>query len=212
MLSIMKFLNYLLGTVIKPNDTFNRLVSDSKKLTQSFGAILLIGVLYTLTVIGLAVVRADISTPAWVSIPADEYYFWEIFFAMPVVILGWIMATGIAQLLSKWFGGSGTFEGTLAVLGLAVTIPMFITWIPETVGTISILTGVMTHADWLEMTSRPGFWQVFGLGYQLLAVAWYVFLFPVAIAKSQQLRWLRAIIVGVATLAVFGLAMFTFIR
>lgn len=208
----MKFLNYLLGTVIKPNDTFNRLVSDSKKLTQSFGAILLIGVLYTLTVIGLAVVRADISAQAWGSIPADEYYCWEILFAMPVVILGWIMAAGIAQLMSKWFGGSGTFEGALAVLGFAVTIPMFVTWIPETIGTILILSGVMSHTDWIEMTSTPGFWQVFGLAYQLAAVAWYVFLFPVAIVQSQRLRWWRAIIVGVVTLAFFGLAMFTFIR
>ena len=212
MISFMKFLNYLLGTIIKPNDTFNRLVSDAKKLNQSFRAILLISVLYTLTVIGLAIIGADISTPAWMSIPADEYYFWEIFFAMPVVILGWIMAAGVAQLLSKWFGGSGTFEGTLAVLGLAVTIPMFVTWIPETIGTILIFSGVMTHTDWLEMTSNSGFWQVFGLAYQMVAIVWYASLFPVAIAQSQRLcRW-RAIIVGLVTLAIFGLAMFTFIR
>ena len=208
----MTFLNYLLGTAIRPNNTFSRLVSDSKRILHSFGAILLIGVLYTLTVIGLAVVRADISAQAWVSIPADGYYFWEIFFAMPVVILGWIMAAGVAQLLSKIFGGSGTFEGTLSVLGFAVTIPMFVTWIPETVGTILILSGAMRHKDWLELTSTPGFWQVFGLAYQLVAVAWYAFLFPVAIAQCQKLRWWRAIIVGVVTLALFGLVMFTFIR
>jgi hypothetical protein len=208
----MNFSDYLLGTVIKPNVTFNWLASDSKKLTQSFRAILLIGALYTLTVIGLAVIGADISSPAWMSIPADEYYFWEIFLAMPVVVLGWIMAAGVAQLLSKLFGGSGNFEATLAVLGFAVTVPMFVTWIPETVGTILMVTGVMTQTDWLEMTSKPGFWQVFGLAYQLVAVAWCAFLFPVAIAQSQRLRWWRAIIVGVATLAVFGLAMFTFIR
>ena len=56
--------------------------------------------------------------------------------SMPVVILGWIMAAGVSQLLSKFLGGSGTFEGILSVLGFAVTIPMFVTWIPETVGTI----------------------------------------------------------------------------
>jgi hypothetical protein len=40
-LRIMKFLSYLFGTVIKPSGIFNWLLSDSKKLMQSFGAILL---------------------------------------------------------------------------------------------------------------------------------------------------------------------------
>jgi len=208
----MTFWSYLLGTAVRPRDTFDRLVADPGRLARGLKAVLLIGVLYTLTVIGLAIVKAEIMAPAWISIPADEYYFWEVFFAMPVVFLGWILAAGVAQLLSKWFRGSGTFEGTLAVLAFAVTIPTFVTWIPETTGTILMLAGAMTHGDWVEATSRPGFWQVFGLAYQLIAVAWYVVLFPIAIAQAQRLRWRQSVAVGIPTLAVFGLLMFTFIR
>ena len=208
----MSFGKYLLGTIISPYDTFNRLRDDPKQLVHGSKAILLIGVLYTLTVIGLAVVKAEITVPAWISIPEDRYYFWEIFFALPVFILGWIMAAGVAHLLSRFFRGRGTFESTLAVLAFAVTIPSFVSWITETIGTILIIAGVMTHADWVTMTSGHGFWQAFGLAYQLAALAWCFFLFPVAISRSQSLRAWQASIVGVSTFLVFGFFMFVFIR
>jgi hypothetical protein len=208
----MTLWRYLWGTVVRPRHTFARLVADSASLAHGFKAVLLISALYTLTVIGLAIVKAEIMAPAWIPIPADEYYFWEIFFVMPVVLLGWILAAGVAHWLSSPFGGSGNFEGTLAVLAFAVAVPTFVTWVPETAGTILILAGAMTHGDWVEATSHPGFWQVFGLAYQLVAVAWYVFLFPIAIAQAQRLRWRQSVAVGIPTLAVFGLWMFTFIR
>jgi len=122
------------------------------------------------------------------------------------------LAAGLVQLGSKLFGGTGTFEGTLAVLGLAMTIPAFVTWIPETLMTVLMLTGVMTQEQWLEATSRPGFWRAFSSIYQLVALGWYLLLFPLAVAVSQKVRWWRAIIVGVAALCNVGLRMFLFIR
>ena len=207
-----QFWSYLGGTVTKPHSTFDRLLTDPKQLTHGFRAVVLIGVLYTLTVIGLAIAGADITAPAWIAIPAEDYYFWEIFFAAPVYILGWILAAGLAQLMSKVFKGSGTFEGTFAVLGFALTIPSFVTWIPETIGTVLFLLGVMSQKEWLEITARPGFWQVFVAAYQLVALAWYLILFPVAIAAAQGLRWWQAAIVGILTVAIVGLVILIFIR
>jgi hypothetical protein len=51
-------------------------------------------VLYTLTVTGFAATHADISSPAWIAIPRESYYFWEIFFAIPVYLAAWILAAG----------------------------------------------------------------------------------------------------------------------
>ena len=73
-----QFWGYIGGAIVKPYHTFNRLLDDPMRLRFSFFAVLFIGILYTLTVIGLATVGADISAPAWIAIPADEYYFWEI--------------------------------------------------------------------------------------------------------------------------------------
>jgi hypothetical protein len=206
------FWSYLGGTVVKPSSTFHRLLADPRKLVHGIGVVLLIGILYTLTVIGLALVGAKIMTPAWIAIPADKYYFWEIFFALPVCILGLILAAGLVQLMSKAFKGEGTFEGNFAVLGFALAVPMFLTWVPETVGTILFLLNVMSQKEWLEITANPGFWHVFAAAYQLVAVAWYLVLFPVAVSAAQKLRWWQGAVVGVMTVAIVGLVMFIFIR
>jgi hypothetical protein len=206
------FWSYLGGAVTRPRSTFSRLVTDPRHLGHGAKAVLLIGVLYTLTVAGLAIVHAQIVTPAWVAIPEENYYFWEIFFAMPVYTMGWLLSGGLVQLISKPFKGSGTFEGTLATLAFALTLPALVTWIPETIGTLLFLLGVMTQEEWWEVISRPGFWKVFAEVYQFVALAWYLVLFPMAVGAAQKLRWWQAIIVGTLTLTLVGFLMLIFIR
>lgn len=207
----MKFLRYLIGTAIQPGDTLNRLIADRHKVAYGLAACLLIGVLYTITVAGLAIVHARIMFPAWLPIPADQYYFWEMFFTVPVFIFGWILAAGIAYLSGRWLGGSGTFEDTLACLAFAMAVPTFVMWLVETTVTALTLNGTLTLQEWAEMTSRPGFWQAFIVAYQLVAFAWYAFLFPVAITQAQKLRW-KAVATGALTLVVFSAFEFIFIR
>ena len=60
---------YLGSTIVKPRSTFTVLNTDPKGLLQGTRAIFLIGVLYTLTVAGLAAAGAEISSPAWLAIP-----------------------------------------------------------------------------------------------------------------------------------------------
>jgi len=203
---------YLGGTIIRPRSTFTRLLAHPHHLAYGAGALALIGILYTLTVVGLAIVKAAVMVPPWVAIPAEHYHFWEIFFGAPVFLAGWILAAGLVQLLSKPFGGAGAFEGTLAVLGFAMTIPAFVTWIPETLGTILMLTGTMTQEQWLAIIARPGFWKVFAQVYQFVALGWYLLLIPIAVATAQKMRWWGAVVVGIVTLAIVGLWMFVFIR
>lgn len=207
-----KFSRYLAGTIIKPGRTFHRLLDEPDRLSLGVKAILLIGVLYTLTVMGLAAAEAQISACPWIAIPGDKYYFWEIFFAMPVTILDWILAAGTVQLLSKFFKGSGTFEDTLAVLGFAITIPFFVTWIPETLATFLMLTGTVTQQELFEITTQPGLWSIFSIGYQLAAAGWIFILVPVAVSAVQKLRWWQAAIVGIPTAVIFMFVMLIFIR
>jgi hypothetical protein len=86
------------------------LLADPHHLAYGVGVTALMGLLYTLTVIGMAIVKMEITTPPWLIIPAENYYFWQIFFAAPVFLAGWILAAGLVQLLSKPFGGAGTFS------------------------------------------------------------------------------------------------------
>jgi hypothetical protein len=129
-----------------------------------------------------------------------------------VFVLAWILAAGLAHLLSKFFGGSGTFEGTAAVLGFALSLPGFVTWSVETMITVLTLVGVMHQGAWTELTAQQGFWQVFAYVYQLVALGWYLVLFPIAVGVAQKLSWWQALIVGLLTFSVVGSIVFLFIR
>jgi hypothetical protein len=202
----------LLGAVIHPRRTFTELLADPRRLTHGTLAFLLIGLLYTLTVMGLAAAGVNPAVEPWLNIPADVYYFWEIFFALPVFGLGWILAAGVVQLTSRLFGGGGTFEETLAVLGFAIALPSLVTWIPETVWTAQFLTGALSEAEWRALIARPGLMQLFQALYQYVALAWYLLLFTIAAAVVQKLRWWQALLVAIPALAVTGVVMVTFIR
>ena len=203
---------YLGGVIVRPRSTFERLLADPRQLAHGTRAVLLVGALYTLTVAGLAIADAEIVTPAWVAVPEEDYYFWEIFFAAPVTLMGWLLAASLVQVLSQPFKGGGTFESGLAALGFALAIPMFVTWIPETIGTVLFLLGVMTQEEWWGVIARPGFWKVFAEVYQFVALAWYLALFTVAAKVVQQLRWWQAGIIGTLTVAIVGFYMLIFIR
>ena len=206
------FWSYWGGVIVRPRSTFTLLNTDPNGLKQGTRAILFMGILYSLTVAGLAAAGADISSPPWLAIPAEDYYFWQIFYALPVILLGWILASGVIQLLSRGFHGQGSFEKNLAATGFSLVVPMLVTWIPETVATILFLAGTITQKEWMETITRPGFWKTFADLYQYVAIGWMLLLTPLAIAVVQKIRWWQAILIGFLTLGIFMTLMLIFIR
>jgi len=205
------FWGYFLGTIFKPRATFRTLLADPKHVSKSFKAVLFVGILYTITVACFAASGALISAPAFINLQPENYYFWEMFFAAPVVFLGWILAAGFGHLLSRWGKGAGTYEGTLAALGFAVTVPQLATWIPETIFVVFLLFG-MKQEEFMERTAQPGFWQTFVIAYQVIAVLWMLILVITAVIVSQKMRWWRSLLIGLLTTAVFMAGMVIFIR
>jgi len=205
------FWGYFVGAIIKPRATFLTLVIDPKQVSKGVKALLFMGILYTITVACFAGSGALIVAPAFINLSPENYYFWEMFFAIPVVFIGWILAAGFGHLLSKGGKGRGTFEGTLACLGFAVTVPQLATWIPETIFAICLLSG-MKQTEMMERTAQPGFWQTFVIAYQVVAVLWMLILVITAIITTQKMRWWRSLLVGLLTTALFMAMMLIFIR
>jgi len=206
------FLHYLGGTVVAPRRTFAELADDPHAVRRGFEAILLIGALYTLTVAGLAYSNTAAFAPPAIALPRATYYRYEVFFALLVTALGWILAAGIAHLAARPLGGTGTFEATLATLGFAFTLANFVTWIPETVGTVLNLTGTVPTAEWIRISSEPGFWYWFAQLYQWVAVAWMVFLAIVAVWQAEKLRLWQGALAGLVSVVTFMAGMLVFIR
>jgi hypothetical protein len=94
-------------------------------------------------------------------------------------------------------------------MGYAVGLPLLLLWIPQAVGAGLMFLG-MSQAEWVEILSRPGSWQTFFIGVQVLATVWAFLLFSFTARLSQKLPWWRALLTGLAvtlTSAVFYLAL-----
>jgi len=202
---------YLAGTFWRPVCAFRALQTDPKKLAKGLKAILLIGVLHTLTVGALAAGGALVPAPAFLPISPDNYFFWEIFFALPVLILAWFLAAVIARLLGSRKGSGGQFRNGLSMLGFAFAVPQFPTWIIETAFAVLLNLG-MTQEEFMELSAQPGPWQTLVIGCQVLAVVWMLGLTILAVGISQKLKGGQAVAVGFLTTVLFLTIIIIFIR
>ena len=205
------FWRYIAGTVVRPVRTFRSLRDDPKRHTKGFRAVVLIGILYACTAAGLAAAGALNVAPALIPLSPDNYYFWEIFFALPVVLLGWIAAAVLAQILSRGKGSRGTFKSLLGTLGFALAVPQFLTWIAESAFAVLLLLG-MRQAEFMELVDQPGTLQTLFIGYHAVAAAWMLGLVIAAVGISRRLRWWLAGLIGVLTTAFFAAVIVIFVR
>jgi hypothetical protein len=175
-------------------------------------SVLLMGILYTLTTIGYAVVGAIPLMPPVIGIPAQNYYVCEVFFQIPVFVLGWLLASGLALFINKLFKGGSTFKVHLAVLGFALNIPWYITWLVDTAIALMYLLHILTKQEWAALIARGGIWQVFTYSYPLVALIWLFILVTVALKVVEKLRWWQILINSVITVLSLQALMTIFIR
>jgi hypothetical protein len=130
-----------------------------------------------------------------------------------VTVLCWILAGGVVHLLSKPFGGRGTFDDTLALLGFAIALSTCVSLIPDAIRALLTSLGLVNRPAWERAVSEPGTPDFLLLwAYMIAYVLALLWLFPIAVACSQRLRSWSAIVVGVAAAVVYQGVYFIFIR
>jgi len=208
------FWYYFLGMIFFPWRAASHLLLEPRKLPKATKSILFIGILYLLATSALAVSGALPMAPAWLSISTENYYFWQIFFVVPVVVLDWILTAGLILWLSRGGKkkGSGTFEDTLATLGFALTLPLFLAWIPEAFISFLLLFAAWRQEKFVELVSQPGVWQGAALIFLIVVLFWLLILISIAVSVSQKLRWWRTMAVSILATVVFVIVLFIFIR
>lgn len=206
------FLIYFLKTIIHPKTSLENLVNDPKKLRYGFFSTLLIGILYTLVVTGLAIKKVSIVTEPWIAIPAESYYFWSIFFCIPLFLILWIISAALIQIFAHLFKGSGQFEQSLSIMGFSFAIPMFLTLVPEFIITIIILVSPMEMIQLRTAIVKNIFLNVFFIVYQPLALFCYCFFYSISSYVVHKLKIWQSIIVGIVTVIIVGFISIIFIR
>ena len=67
----------------------------------------------------------------WLNIPKESYYPVNRFLVAPSLIMAWLLSASVMQILSKLSKGVGSFEHTLAILSLCISVAMWGTLIHD---------------------------------------------------------------------------------
>ncbi len=187
---------------------FEKIFADNKKLGKASLFLFFIAVLYTFTVgIGYTNGFGAVVEPI-LKIPADEYYYYEMFFAIPLFFIIAVVFGGVSRLFSHIIGGKGSFENNYAIYATVSVVPTFITmWLPETVLIVFMphmraepLGGFKNMPIWLDAAR-----QIFGL-------LWPLVIAVVGIRISEKISYLKAFIVTFFSFLIAGFIMFIFVR
>lgn len=129
-----KFFSFWVGTIVSPRKAFKR-ISQEESIWLGFASFLLYGLLYVITEVFLVINNLRPTMPPFFPISEESYYFWQLFFGIPVGLLAWVILGWVAySMTTKLFKASGSLRNYLNVLGFSFSVPCIITmWIPETI-------------------------------------------------------------------------------
>ncbi len=201
---VNSFKDYYLGAITRPRKTFDALMLDRRRLRFGFIALSITAVLYTLVYIFLtAGDGAPSSFTPWLAISSEDYYFFNQFMLAPSMFACWILAAGVAQLLSRLFSGQGSFEHNLSVLGFAISIASIASLLHDLPETFLGAIGVINLRDHEIALNSPTIWRTILWIFYGLYLILFLILFPIGIRAAQRIRRGPAILIGVLAFMIY---------
>jgi len=204
-----QFAAYAWGTLLRPGTTFEKLLAEPLPIVYGSLAILLVGALYTITVIIGYLNGFGAPTLPFLPIAAKDYYLYEAFFTIPVFWICALILAAVVQFFSVFSGGKGKFEDGVAIAGfsLFITIIPFM-WIPETIMVVFNL-----HLPGAELTGTIGLDPTVDLIFrQCGTVLWQLAVTLIGVRKVQRLSWGKTLLIGLIGFIVYVVVFWTYIR
>ncbi len=207
-MKVKKFFYYFIIPVFKPVTGVRRLLQDKNRVLYGFLLFLTLGILYTITVfIGWKNGFGAVVEP-FVKIPAEKYYFYQMFYQIPLFIVIMVLFAGTARLLAMVFHGQGSFENLFAVTCVSMTLPMFLTmWLPESM--------LMICFPGHRLTPLGGF-KIFPMWFevarQIAGLLWPVVMIVKGTSLSEKVHWLVALFIALVAAVPMTALMLVFVR
>ncbi len=124
---LVPFLTNYFRTFYNPSRSFSAVLAGSF-FRDGFLYMLIPAGFYTLMYVMLNLGGGAPSTfTPWLNIPKAQYYFYNQFLVAPSMFLAWFVSAAFIQVVSHRAPRKGTFEQTLALLGLSVSVAMWTT-------------------------------------------------------------------------------------
>ncbi len=207
------FKDYFFGTLFRPRRTFDILVTDNRRLKFGLLAISINALLYTFVYIFLSIGGgAPSSLTPWLAIPKDAYYYYNQFILAPSMFGCWILAAGVAHLLSRLFAGKGGFEDTLSAFGFGITIATLFALLHDFTDSFLGAIGIL-DLRWYELAlNSPTIWRTILLTLYSIGLIMLFVLFTKGVGAAQRIKRGPAILVGIVAFIVYQGIFFIFNR
>lgn len=186
------FLDYYVSIIKHPSKTFEDLIRDKQKIRFGFFAVLIQVSVYTLVYIFLILGRGEPFKP-WLSIPPEVYYRYNVFFLAPSLIFGWILASGVVQLLSRLFSGSGNFEDTGVVIGFGIGLASWTTGFHDLLTSFLGAVHIISQHNYEMALNTPTFWRTILWIQFALYLFFFLLLFTIGIKCVHKIKTLPSL-------------------
>ena len=210
---MMRFAYYIVAPAAYPVRALKRLAAEPRPIRAAARAIGFVGFLYVLTSVVMALGGAVPMAPVLLLIPPENYYFWQMFFILPWVLLVWVLISGLIHLLGKRERARPAFERTAAAAGVAMAASLFVAWVPACLAAVFLALG-MSQQELVDILSAPGGPQVIYIGLHIMAAAEAAVLLVLAAGHGHHQRAgrLRQALIGGLAAAVLAGAFVLFVR
>jgi len=130
------------------------------------------------------------------NISKETYYSVNRFLLAPSMILSWFTSTVIIKIISHSFKGAGTFEQTLSVIALSISIAMWGGLIHDLPMSLLGAIGVIdARQHEIDMNSPTIFRTLLWMCYSIYIIA-FLILFPMAVRVVHKLNVTKSILIG----------------
>ena len=154
----------------------------------------LVALAYALSSAVLALAGNVPTAPVVAGIDTDNYYVWQMVFILPLVLAGWVLASGVLLAL----GTKGCHRSdVLARAAKAWGGALLLAWLPSAVEAGFAGLG-MGQAEWVDILSRPGSWQTLYLAVYAAAGLAAVWRFVRTARSVHKKSWPAAAATGLA--------------
>jgi hypothetical protein len=205
------YLKYIFGTILLPARAFRRLMADPHPFRRGLQAVFVTGFLHALTAAGLGAMGAVPMAPVFLPFVPENYYFWQMIFALPLLLAVWLFLSTFVQAMGRSRKRGGSLQKTSAALAFAFSGPLLLAWIPQTAIAVFYALGMGQH-EMVDILTAPGTVQTVFLGIFAAAVCWSYVLVVIAVSVSQRVRWWKGLILGTLTEALFLLPVVLAVR
>ncbi len=124
----------------------------------------------------------------------------------------WILAAGVAHLLSRLFAGKGGFEDTLSAFGFGITIATLFALLHDFTDSFLGAIGIL-DLRWYELAlNSPTIWRTILLTLYSIGLIMLFVLFTKGVGAAQRIKRGPAILVGIVAFIVYQGIFFIFNR